>query len=144
MFSKTHLLYSLFKKSLSLFLSSYLHTLKNILDPLNERSHYSDAVCQTPNAVLHTKAPTTASKPAIFVLVFMYFIQNCFICRPLESTGGRRMLGSNPEAEFINVRCTVSLRFSGHNLESSQTRGFCMDFLKQREGGMFLSGFPIL
>jgi hypothetical protein len=25
---------------------------------------------------------------------------------------------------------------SGHNLESSQTCGFCMDFLNHREGGM--------
>jgi hypothetical protein len=25
---------------------------------------------------------------------------------------------------------------SGHNLESSQTWGFCMDFLNEREGGM--------
>jgi hypothetical protein len=32
---------------------------------------------------------------------------------------------------------------SGHNLESSQAWGFCMDFLNHREGGYgFLSGFP--
>ncbi len=33
---------------------------------------------------------------------------------------------------------TISSRFllSGHNLESSQTWGFCMDFLNQQEGAM--------
>ncbi len=29
----------------------------------------------------------------------------------------------------------------GHNLESSQTRGFCVDFLNQREGGMVFIRF---
>ena len=34
------------------------------------------------------------------------------------------------------------IEVSGHNLESSQTWGFCMDFLNHREGGYgFLSGF---
>jgi hypothetical protein len=34
---------------------------------------------------------------------------------------------------------------SGHNLESSQTWGFCMDFLNHREGGMvfFYQVFPL-
>ena len=37
----------------------------------------------------------------------------------------------------------TSSRFFGHNLESSQTWGFCMDFLYHREGGMvFTSVFP--
>jgi hypothetical protein len=35
----------------------------------------------------------------------------------------------------MNVQFFVEV--SGHNLESSQTRGFCMDFLNHREGGMF-------
>jgi hypothetical protein len=35
-----------------------------------------------------------------------------------------------PKAEFINVQ------FGGHNLESFQTGGFCVDFLNHREKGM--------
>ncbi len=37
------------------------------------------------------------------------------------------------EAEIMNVQ---SVEVSGHNLESSQTWGFCMDFLNHMEGGI--------
>ncbi len=40
---------------------------------------------------------------------------------------------SYSEAEFMNVQ---DVEAAGHNLESFQTRGFCMDFLNHREGGM--------
>jgi hypothetical protein len=37
------------------------------------------------------------------------------------------------EADFIMYNV---VEVSGHNLESSQTRGSCMDFLNHRKGGM--------
>jgi len=36
---------------------------------------------------------------------------------------------------------TLFVEVSGHNLESSQTWGFCMDFLKHREGGISLNKY---
>jgi hypothetical protein len=45
---------------------------------------------------------------------------------------------------FLNPNSWMSnfVEVSGHNLESSQTWGFCMDFLNHREGGkVFLSVF---
>jgi hypothetical protein len=45
------------------------------------------------------------------------------------------------EAEFMNVQ--VHWGF-GHNLESSQTWGFCMDFFNHREGGVVLFQFFLL
>ncbi len=40
-----------------------------------------------------------------------------------------------PETKFMNVQYNF-VEVSGHNLESSQTYGFCMDFLNHREGVM--------
>ncbi len=40
-----------------------------------------------------------------------------------------------PEAEFMNEQFRNFVEVSGHNLESSQTWGFCTDFLNHREGG---------
>jgi hypothetical protein len=39
--------------------------------------------------------------------------------------------------------CAISLRSHGHNLESSQSWGFCMDFLNYRERVWFLLGCPL-
>ncbi len=44
-----------------------------------------------------------------------------------------RMLGLNPEAKLMTYNF---LGVSGHNLESSETWGFCMDFLNQKVGGI--------
>ncbi len=44
-----------------------------------------------------------------------------------------RLSVSSPEVKFMNVQFR---EVSGHNLESSQTWGFCMDFLNHREEGM--------
>ncbi len=41
----------------------------------------------------------------------------------------------NPNWSRIHER-TIFVEVSGHNLESSQTWGFCMDFLNNREGDM--------
>jgi hypothetical protein len=41
----------------------------------------------------------------------------------------------SPEAEFMDVLYNFD-EVSRHNIESSQTLGFCMDFLNYRKGGM--------
>jgi hypothetical protein len=51
----------------------------------------------------------------------------------VEEKPFRSSLNMCQEAEFMIVQfCKVS----GHNLESSQTWGLCMDFLNHRAGGM--------
>ena len=99
--------------------------------------------------ILYTSVAVTPLRGFVVVLVFciLYFFVK-FRVRYQFWGGGyiEEVWWLNhwrPEAEFMSIHFNNLIEVSGHNLESSQTWGFCMDFLNHREGGMvFCQGFP--
>ncbi len=70
----------------------------------------------------------------LLLCLFLLYVTSHYVLFALSYTV--LMLTLKPNSWTYNCA-----EVSGHTLESSQTWGFCMDFLNHREGD-FLSGFP--